>query len=273
MTSIFESKSHFEYLKERFQSGSAERGEKTRFSQSLRIQPAYLSQILARKYSLSLEQAELANQFFDHSTEESEFFLLLVSRDRAGTVSLKKHFDAQMNAILKKRLQVVERLGRKVEISAEAKGIYYSSWIYSAIHISCTIPELRTRKALAQQFSLPLELVGKVLDFMVENSLLAKEGDEYLPTQTWIRLDRESPHIARHHTNWRQKAVQNLEVQTDEDLHYSGIYSMDLKTAAQIKDRFLDFIKAQIKEIEAAPEKELFVIGIDFFNPIKKIAD
>ncbi len=269
MSQLFDYQTHFAYLNDRLGIKGAPRGSKTKFSAYLRIQPAFLSQVLAQKHSLSLEQADLANQFFDHSSEESDFFLLLVGNDRAATASLKKHFETQIGNILKKRMRVMERLGRKAEISHETKGVYYSSWLYSAAHIGCTISRLRTRKALAQELKVPTEVLGKVLDFLEENNLLRREESAYVPTESWVRLDKESPHIIKHHTNWRLKAIENLEIQTDKDLHYSGVFSIDKKTALRLKDQFLDFLKAQLKEFEAAKEEELFVIGVDFFQLMK----
>ncbi len=269
MRQIFECSTHFEYLTERFAKRAGTHGLKTRFSTALRIQPAFLSQVLARKYALSLEQADLANQFFDHSDEEAEFFLLLVSRDRAGTPSLLRHFDRQIQATLKKRMQVIERLGRRAEISEETKGIYFSSWIYSAVHVCCTVVRLRTRKAIAKELALPVATVGRVLEFLRENDLVRHENDAWVPTQNWVSISKESPHIVKHHMNWRQKAVQNLEVQTDEDLHYSGMFSIDAQTALRVKDRLLEYLKEQHAEFEKAKEEYLFVVGVDFFRMVK----
>ena len=270
MNDIFAHKSHFDYLKHKLDPRHSQRGVKAKLASHLRIQPAFLSQVLAEKFSLSLEQADLANQFFDHSKEEADFFLLLVSRDRAGTESLRKHFESQIQSTLKKRLLVIERLGRKTEITAEAKGIYYSSWLYAAIHVACTISELQTRQSIAKHFSIPIELAGKILDFLVEQSLLKKIDEKYTTTESWIRLDKESPHIIKHHTNWRQKAIQNFELQTNEDMHYSGVFSMDQKTALKIQDQFLHFIQQQLKMIETAKEEHLYVFSGDFFSLIKK---
>jgi hypothetical protein len=260
---IFEFKSHIDYMRFRLQSV---RGSKSKFAEFLRIQPAYLSQILAEKLCLNLEQADLANQFFDHAHDEKDFFFLLVLKDRAGSKSLRQHFEGQMDAAVKKRLSSSERLGLRKSLPEEIKGIYYSSWIYSAVDLACTIPSLRTRNALVERLNLPTEVISRVLDFLTENGILKKDGEEYFPTELWIRLDKASPHIVKHHANWRTKAIQNLEVRTDEDLHYSGLFSLDKKTAMRIKDRCLEFIKEQVKEIETAKEEDLFVFEIDLFN-------
>lgn len=269
--SVFDCKTHFDYLDFKLNPRQSKRGIKTQFSEFLRVQPAFISQVLARKFSLSIEHADLANHFFDHISEESTFFILLVSRDRAGSQSLKKHYNEQINSILKKRLLITERLGKKTEVSDQAKGIYYSSWMYSGIHVGATIEGINSKQDLAKALNLPAQTVGQVLDFLVENNLLEKKEEKYLWTDSWIRLDKTSPHIIKHHNNWRNKAIQNLEIQTDEDLHYSGLFSMDQKTANKIKDQLIESIKTNLKLIEDSPERELYVLNADFFNLLKKI--
>lgn len=264
MESLFDFKDHYSYLKKRL--NDLPRGGKAKFSGFTRIQPAFLSQVLAKKYPLSLEQADLANSFLEHSVDESEFFILLVSRDRAGSESLKKHFTKQLDHIFKKRQEVVERLGRKIEISKETQGIYYSSWLYSAIHVATTIPHLRKVNQLRDYFKIGSDHLLKILQFLENHQLVTKQGDEFVPTQNWVRLDRSSPHITQLHSNWRHKAIQNFDHQKPRDLHYSGVFSMDEKTAKSVREVLLNTISKEVKKIEAAPEKELYVIGLDFFD-------
>lgn len=86
---IFSYNSHFDYLTHVLSGANSPRGTKGKLAEFLGVHPPYLSQILKKKYSLSLEQADQVNSFLDHSPDESSFFLMLVSRDRAGTVSLR----------------------------------------------------------------------------------------------------------------------------------------------------------------------------------------
>lgn len=265
MKTVFEYENHFSYLKDTLGRTNV-RGIKGRFAEHVQIQPAFLSQVLANKYPLSLEQGDLANSFFDHTSEESDFFLLILSRDRAGSASLRKHFSKQIEHFRKRRLEVVERLGRKAEVPLEVQGVYYSSWLYAAVHVALTIPELRKPSVLKDYLGVKRDKVLHVLQFLEENGFVFRKGDEFHPTQTWIRLDRESPQINQLHINWRNKAIQSLDTRRDEDLHYSGAFSLDEKTATIIRDALLENISKQIKTIEAAPEEDLYVINLDFFK-------
>lgn len=263
--SIFEYNEHFSYLRDRFKKTKS-RGIKGQFAEKTQMQPAYLSQVLAKKYSLSLEQADLANSFFEHTIEESEFFLLLVGRDRSGTASLKKHFSKQIDQFRKKRLEVIERLGRKCQVSDGAQEIYYSSWLYSAVHVALTVSDLRRLIPLKNHLGINREKLLQVLQFLESQNLIYKKNDEYFSNQNWVRLESGSPQITKLHTNWRMKAIQSLDNERESDLHFSGVYSLDPKTATLIRESLLENISKQLNRIEGAPEKELYVMNFDFFN-------
>lgn len=265
-TSVFDHDHSFSYLSKRLSPPEGPRGAKARFAEHLRIKPAYLSQVLAKKVALSPEHADLANSYFNHSVEEADFFLLLVNRDRSGSQSLRRHYDRQVRSILQKRLEVTERLGRKGELSAVAQGVYYSSWIFAALHVATTIPALRTPQALRERFGLSAETVARTMKFLEENALVERRGDGFHPTQSWVRLARTSPLITPLHTNWRQAAIRNIPVQEDSDFHFSGIYTLDAKTAEVIREALLTSVREQVLKIETAPEREIFALGVDFFR-------
>lgn len=267
---LYECNSHIEYLNSVFDPRKARRGIKAKFSEHLRIQPAFLSQVLSGKYSLSVEQADLANQFFEHSNEDSNFFILLVSRDRAGTSTLKAYYEEQLKTILQKRLLISERIGKKTEVRESAKNEYYSSWVYSAVHVICTIEGVSSKQDIARLLQLPIDLVSKVIEFLIENELIIKKNGKFEWTNSWVRIDKNSPHIIRHHSNWRIQAINNLEIQTNNDLHYSGVFSISQKTARTIKDLLMESVKENLKRIEESSEEDVYVLNVDFFSIISK---
>lgn len=263
---IFDFKNHQEYLSYRLNSPSTKRGEKLRLSKHLGVQPSFVSQILNEKLCLSLEQAEATNNFLNHTTEESEFFILLTSRDRAGSKDLKSRYDQQIINIRLRRQEVVDRIGKKSELSPQAQSIYYSSWLYSTVHVASTIPALRNIDDLSQHLNLEKQLLLRIVEFLEESGLVLLKSGEIIPTNSWVRLDRSSPFVSQMHRNWRDIGIRNLERATANDLHFSGVYSTDLKTAQAFKDLLLDNLKVGLKEIERSKEEQLYVLGIDFFN-------
>lgn len=235
-------------------------------ARALKCQSTYISQVLYDRAHLSLEQAELLGDFLGHSREEAHYFLLLVQRDRAGTKRLEHYFTDQIEEILARRLVLTERLGSKNQLSKEDQSIYYSSWHYSAVHVALTVPELRNAKAISQFFRIPLKRIGDVLEFLCQSGLTKKTGSEYLVGDVQIRLGNSSHNIIKHHTNWRNQAVESLDREHPTDLHYSGVVSLSREDVVKIKNQILEFIKDTIGTIRKSKEETVYSYCIDFFD-------
>ena len=266
MEKIFSFTSYKTYIRRRAGKEGTKKGIKASLARALRCQPTYISQILHGKAQLSLEQAEMANQFFAHTKEESLFFLLLVQKERAGTASLAKHFQDQLAEILNRRLILTSRLGAKKALDPQDQSIYYSSWIYAAAHIALTIPELRTREALAKYFCLPLKKITETLEFLTSAGLAVEENGTYAAGTSQIRLGKDSHNIIKHHTNWRTQAIESLEREELPDLHYSGVVSLSSRDILEVKNQLLEKIDEIQKTVRDSKEEELCAIGIDFFR-------
>lgn len=264
---IFDFTEYKAYLEHKVGSKIQRRGLKSELAKALNCQPTYISQVLHGNAHFSLEQADLLNSFFAHSKEEANFFLLLVQKDRAGTASLRHYFDEQLQEILRKRMVLTERLGKRSELKNEDQTYYYSSWHYAAIHIALTIQELQTVKALSEYFKLPIKKVNLVLDFLVRTGLAqTSDGFSFRVGASLIRLGNDSPNIFRHHSNWRQLATESLDREEIGDLHYSSVVSLSRKDALKIKDRILDWLKKDLEIIKESKEEELYSYCIDFFH-------
>jgi uncharacterized protein (TIGR02147 family) len=263
---IYEFKTYKDYLRARAGQKGTRKGIKTALARLMNCQPTYLSQILHAHAHLSLEQAEKINSYFEHTKEESLFFLLLVQKDRAGTQTLTKHFQEQIDELLKKRLVITHRLGKGHALSPNDQSVYYSSWIFAAIHMALTIPALRTREAIGDYLHLPVRRVTEVLDFLVSIGLARVEKNSFLPGAKQIRLGNDSHNIIKHHTNWRNQAIDSLDREQISDLHYSGAVSLSKHDVIKIKNVLLDAIKSSQEIIKDSPEEELYSLNLDFFS-------
>ncbi|HMN68945.1 MAG TPA: TIGR02147 family protein [Bdellovibrionales bacterium] len=267
--SLFGSDDYKDYLRSRVGKPGQRKGVKSAMARALNCQPTYITSVLYGAANLSLEQAEALNSFFAHTKEESQFFLLMVSRDRAGTQSLKSHFQEQCDQILKARLVLTKRLGQQNPLNEQSRGQFYSSWHYLAVQIALTIPEYQDHDSLAKALDLPSTLVAEVLQFLCETGLVEKRGSKFFPTATQIRLGNDSHHIRKHHTNWRIKALESLDRESLNDLHYSGVVSLSEVDVVRIKDTLLKQLKENLKVIADSKEQKLYVLNLDFFNLTK----
>ncbi len=264
--SVFDFPSYRAYLKFRTGGEGTRTGIKAAISKALNCQPTYVSQIIHGRANLSLEQADVLNGFFSHSKDESLFFLLLAQKDRAGTLTLAAHFQEQIDEALRKRLILTQRLGPKESLSEIHQATYYSSWIYAAVHIALTIPELRTREALSKYLCIPLRKITEALDFLISTSLVQESKTGFEVNQAQIRLGNDSKNILKHHTNWRLQAAESLDWEQITDLHYSGVVSISRDDVIKVKNILLDSIKTSQAVIKDSKEQELCAVIIDFFN-------
>ncbi|QLY25771.1 TIGR02147 family protein [Bdellovibrio sp. KM01] len=264
--SIFDFSDYRSYLEAKTGAPGTRKGVKAAMAKALHCQPTYISQVLHEKAHLSLEQAEILNGFFSHSKEEAFYFLLLVQKDRAGTKALREFFQEQIDEALRRRLVLTKRLGPKDVLSEVDQATYYSSWIYAALHIALTIPELRTREALSDYFHLPIRKITEALDFLISAGLVASTGNGYAVTKAQIRLGNDSKNILKHHTNWRLQSAESLDREQLTDMHYSGVVSLSKADVIKVKNILLDAVKTSQALIKDSKEEELCAIAIDFFN-------
>lgn len=241
-------------------------GAKAKLAAAIRCQASYLSLVLQKKANLSLEQAEEACRYLGFGTDETEYMLLLVQLDRAGTKSLKARFREKIEALRARRLLVVERLGRAEELSPEKQATYYSSWIFAAVHIALTIPDLRTSSAISSYLGVPLLQVVKALDFLESAGLATQQGGQFFSTKNLVRLSKESNNIVKHHTNWRLRAIDSLESEKAHELHYSAVFSASREDVIQLKDQMLEHLKVYLKGVQASKEEDLFILCLDLFD-------
>lgn len=262
---IFEFSHYRPFLRARLEAAGS-RGSKASIAQAMGVQATYVSQVLQENAHLSLEQAEAANSFLKHTTQEAHFFLLLVQKDRAGTKTLRDYFQKQMDELLKARMVLTERLGKSQQLEEKDRSWYYASWIPSAVHIATTIPTLRTIDSLSSALQLPSEKILETLEHLERVGLVRKEGVEFHPGVQQIRLGNDSHHILKHHTNWRLQAMNSLEREKLNELHYSGVVSLSAQDVVRVKDLLLESIKNNINIIKESKEEELYCLTMDFFD-------
>lgn len=264
--SVFDFKSYKQYLTFLVGRRTERSGLRAAMAKSLGCQSTYISQVLYGSAHFSLEHAELLSEYLGHTKDEKQFFLLLVQKERAGTNRLELYFQDQIQELLRRRMVLTERLGSKGLLSEVHQTVYYSSWHYAAVHVGLTIPELRNPAAMAECLRISKSRLSTVLEFLCAAGLAVPDGQKFSVGDVQVRLGNESPNIIRHHANWRQQAIDSLERETLQDLHYSGVVSLSAEDAAKVKDETLKFIQESLKTIRSSNEEKLFCLNIDFFD-------
>lgn len=264
---IFQNEDYKIYLKGWVKSQPAGgHGVRGQMAKAIHCQTAFISQVLNGNSHLSLEQADKLNGFLGHSKEESAFFLLLVQYTRAGTESLRQHFQEQIREITEKRSVLKERLQATHELSKEDHSIYFSSWAYAAVMVLASMPGFETKTAIIKALRLPQEKAGNILEFLVSRGLLTQNGDRYGAGKMQLHLANDSSMIVKHHTNWRIKCLETLDQEQKTELHYSSVVTLSREDITKVKLLLADALANARKIIEPSPSEELYSLCMDFFQ-------
>lgn len=264
--SVYDFDSYRPYLLQRLGGEGRRTGLRLQAAKAMGCHTTYISQVLKAKAELSLEQGALLNEFLNHTSEEAHFFLLLIQKERAGSPSLRSYFQKQLDEIQRRRLVLSERIKDAEGLSTEDESQFYSSWLYGAIHVLTSIPELQTLDALTSALRLPRQTVSDALEFLQRIGMIVNREGRYLMGPAHVHLRSDSKNIAKHHSNWRIKTVSSLDNPLPEDLHYSAAVTLSKRDAQRVRQKILKCLEENIAVIKDSPSEAAYVYCFDFFE-------
>lgn len=242
------------------------RGQLTRLAEKANIHKTTMSQILAGQKDLSLEQACRICEHIGLTSVETEYFLLLVNYERAGSANLRAVFKGQIENLQNKQKQLSNRVTQSKRLGNEERAIYYSHWIYAAVRNLCAIKEFRNIPSIAKRLNLETTTVQKVVDFLLATSLCEEKHGELLPVPSMTHLEASSPLVARHHANWRVKAMERHPVLREEELSYTAPMTLSQKDATKIRALLADLVQDADKIVGPSPSEKLYCLSLDWFE-------
>lgn len=242
------------------------RGKRKELAESINCQVSHITNVLSGSGHFNPEQAEASARFFGLNLQETEFLLLLIQYTRAGTNSLKKFYERILLERHEKFSALKSRLKMPDSLQSQEEAQYYSSWQFSAVHVLLSIPQFQTREAIANKLELPLVKIDKILSFLVEAGLCKKVGQRYFIVRPLLHLDKTSPLISKHHTNWRLRSILSLDQEKDENLHYSSVFTLSEKDYPRVREILAKALSEALKVITSSPEEEVATICLDLFK-------
>lgn len=111
-----------------------------------------------------------------------------------------------------------------------------------------------------------LERAFDILNFLLSIGLCDLSNGLYLMKSQSIHLEKGSPHLYRHHNNWRIKAIETTDKITNEELMYTAPMSVSKKDFAIIRQQLSDTIKSITDKAIDSEAEDLVYFGIDFFR-------
>lgn len=265
--SIYEYKSYKQFILDWIANTPNEgRGQRKLIAEAIGCQNPFITHVLAGDYQFSAEQAEACARYMGLNDADTEFFILLVLKQRSGTKTLENLFAKQISnrceqhAVLKKRLNI------KDTMPLEDQMIYYSSWHYATIHMALMIPELQNVTGLTRYFNLPPQRIISVLQFLVDNNLIEQKGSSYKIKKSILHLEKDSPILTQHHTHWRLRAIEAIQTAKQDDLHYSGIMSLSHDDYEWVREKLAMLLEQVVERLGPSKDEKLATLCFDLFQ-------
>ncbi len=243
------------------------RGQYSRIALALKTNPTIITQVFKGSRELTPEQAVLLADYLGMSEAERRFLLVLINHSRAGTHRYKEILFKEMELLQKDSKKILHRVPKATELSEETKSILYSNWRYLAIWSLTAIEEFVELDAIASRLNIPRKMVREALDFLLKNSLVVMDDQgRFRVGPTHIHLGADSPHIARHHQNWRLRAFSRYENPHENDVSYTAAVTLSKSDVLLMREKILKFISESTSFIQKSPSEELYCLCLDWFE-------
>lgn len=240
-------------------------GTISRVAKHLRVQPSLVSQIISGLKPISVEQAIALSAFLGLNELETDYFVLLVEFDRAGSQQAKLYFRKKLESEKRRSLDLSRRVQKQTILSQADQAVFYSSWLYPAIRLYCSLGSGLTLDEVADRFALSRERASRILEFLCNTGLCVKRGHVYAMGPQITHLDRESPFISRHYVNWRSKSLQKSDSLNEDELMYSAPFSISRKDFELLRERLVLFIQEFLKTVQESDPEEIACLNLDLF--------
>lgn len=241
-------------------------GQVQSWATHLGVQPSYVSQILSGLKTLNSDQAIQLSQVIGLSGIELDYFILLVEKEKAGHHLTKNYYETKMKSLKSDSKNLAKRLPQDKVLTAEQKSIFYSSWLYSAARMLCSLPGGQTLPSLTQKLDLEKEEAHTIVSFLCDTGLCEKKGTHYFVGARKTHLEKNSPHVRTHWLNWHLKAMQKFDNVQANEMIYSAPFTISEKDFEALHEELVKFIKNLSVRVENTEPEHVALLNIDFLR-------
>lgn len=242
-------------------------GELSRIAAHLGVNSALISQVFSGKKEFTFEQGFRITKYMGLDDFQSEYFMALLQRERAGDHEYKKHWDQKIQSMQSEALNLKNRVKKDRSLSDFEKATYYSSYMYGAIRLFCSIGDGKTLSEISEMLDLSREKTSEAIRFLQDIRLLREaEGSKYQMTEASLFIDRDSPLIKKHHLNWRLQTLKKIEKLSDDELCITFPYSISEKDFKKIREILVSAVQQIQMIVKESPAEKVAYLNIDFFR-------
>lgn len=264
---IFEFDDYRIYLRKHIQSLPKKgRGELSRIAELIGVNTTWISQIMSGAQNFNFEQALSLSHYLSLTELETDYLIHLVQIDRAGHHLSKKYLQKKIANIKKQSLQLSNRTTFEKSLNDAERAVFYSSWIYSATQLFCSLSEDgKSLEEIIEKFDLPRPRMIEIVNFLTKSQLIVSKNDKFVPGVQSTFLESGSPYLIKHHANWRIKAIQKSETISENELMFTSSVSLSKKDYEKLREELVSYIKNFLEKVHKSPAENLAHLNIDWF--------
>lgn len=241
------------------------KGLSRKLSEHLNVHPSMVSQVLSGAKDFSEEQMLLVTEFLGLPEIESHYLLTLLQRERAGSKKLKDFYEQQKNEIKRKGSLISEKVTKNTSLSDLDKAIFYSHWLYAAVHLLTTLEKKVTFKDICLKFNLEPGRAREILNFLGRLGIVIEKDGFFSSGLVATHLESNSPFLPRHHINWRLKAIEHAHQVTEHELMYTATISVGRDDFKLIREELAQVIQRFVARVKDSPAEDIAQLNLDFF--------
>lgn len=266
---VTEFENYLEIINEKINENQGIRGYRTLLAKGAGCQPSYLSQVFAGTVHLTPDHAAGLAVFWNFSVIDSEYFTSLVNKARASTPALKELIGNRLQELRIKSARVEDKIDDPRIDSHREQALYYSHWMYSAVHMIVSIAGYQTESAISERLSLPVSVVSECLNSLELMGLVGKREDTksaWIIKQWALHNPKDHPVSWLHHANWRHRALMDLQLGESDSIHYTSLYTLSKSDLIKLTGMTSRFIQNTRELIGPSNEEQLVSFSIDLFQ-------
>lgn len=241
-------------------------GEYRRVAQALNLSTTMISQVFKSDKHLSMEMAADLCDYLSLTDDETDYFLLLVEYQKAGSFKLRTKLERQIKKAQEKAAKLESKVKKDIELSEQDKVVYYSSWVFQAIRLLADIDNFNDIDDIALRLNISKNQVQKVVQFLVETNLCRREKGALKMGPAVTHIAAKSPMVSRHHLNWRLRGYQQMTFNDEKNFFATAPMVLSLELAEKLRQELPQFIQNITAEVGPSKSEVVRCLNIDFFE-------
>jgi uncharacterized protein (TIGR02147 family) len=242
------------------------RGQIKRISEAAGLDPSYLSRILRGSKGLKMEHSLKIARFLGLGALETDYLVELTRLDSAGNADLRKYSKERLQQMREQAGMPAEETRSSPGLDARDEAIYLSNWQYDAARIATGIPGMNSIDALAEYLALPRALVGQIVSFLLSSGLCVGSSGQLKTGKKFLRLNPDSPMVARHLLNWRSAGAERVPQRRPEDFFYTISMAVSERDAGEFRRKLIALVEEAHAVSEKTKPERVACLNVDWFR-------